>query len=168
METTTIKELAHNVVLYGEAGYDLPNGTTLRLREEPDNDTSLNDWDCYGKVEWLSGYGSRNRPEHFNGMAEIMRTHRENYWWQPPSFDKQSIAQWYSDSEYRNSLRNQVREILDFGFRVLILEVCSGEDAYGNPIVKDYTTIGGVEPLIDDTTTEGYVYDMILELGITQ
>jgi hypothetical protein len=101
-------------------------------------------------------------------MAEIMPTHSDQYWWQPPSFDKWSITQWYSDSEYRNTLRNQVREILDFGFRILILEVCSGEDAYGNPIVQDYATIGGVEPLISDETTEDYVYEMLYELGIAQ
>ncbi len=168
MTTTTTKETAHNVVLYGESGYDLPNGKTIRLREEPDHDTRINDWDCYGKVEHLNGYGSRNRPQHFTGMAEIVRTHSEQYWWQPPCTDKEDVSRWYSDSEYRNTLRNTVREILDFGFQTYVLEICEGEDAYGNPIVQDYTTLGGIEPLVSNETKEDYVYDMMFELGITQ
>ncbi len=59
---------------------------------------------------------------------------------------------------------------MEYGFSVLLLELLSGEDAYGRPIVMDVASLGGIEPfpsgddlaeivrdLADDLTTEGAI-----------
>lgn len=156
MNNEQIKELVSNKT------FDLPNGLVLNLKEQPDDYTTIEDFvDCYGKVvqrnrHRYSGYGEQ-RPYEFDGKAEVIRTFDCEWWWQPPSdITKEQIA----------TMRSTVREILDWGFKTLVLEVCEGKDAYGKDIVRDYTTLGGIEPLLDDDYTIDIVQDMVQDLDM--
>lgn len=142
---------------------ELPDGMTLRLRDEPDEFCTINEFsDCYGKVVFrdrnrYSGHG-QNRPDDFDGRAEVVRTFSDEFWWQPPS----DVTK-----EHLPTLRNTVREILDWGFKTLVLEICEDTDAYGKSIVRDYTMLGGIEPMLDDKYIMELLVDMVQDLGIT-
>lgn len=61
----------------------LDDGSELRVKMEPDYDTSLeSDGDWFGKVQ-SADYGDK-RPEGFDGNAEKMRARNCAVWWQPP------------------------------------------------------------------------------------
>lgn len=140
----------------------LSDDIIVQWKELPDEDTRINDYDCYGKVEWRKPdpYRRDRRPKGFDGMAEIVWGYNEAYWWQPPA----DLRSGWHNYEHKDHLRNCVREILAFGFYVYKVELCKGEDAYGNPIVVDYATIGGIEPLIDNDDKASYLADLICEL----
>jgi hypothetical protein len=120
----------------------LANGKSLRIRVVPDGDTQINDFDCYGKVEWArinNGEGRNPRPSEFDGNAEIIDVDWPSQcWWQPPVDIKRS-------DEHFGSLRQQVKDLVHYGFVGYVLEELSGEDAYGKPIVSRYSSIWGVE-----------------------
>lgn len=145
---------------------ELDNGYFMRLLEMPDHHTEINDFDCYGKVSWCArnpytGHYSP-RPEGFDGMAEIVRTYNgEGAWWQPPADLRDT---WNEDTPLRNKLRTTVREILDYGFRALVLELLKGRDAYGNHIVVAYSNTNGIEPLMDRADVASVVSDMVYDL----
>lgn len=120
----------------------LPDGRTVRLRIEPDHDTIINDFDCWGKVGWEQydrSMGYHRRPDGFDGNSERMSYgNSDPYWWQPPADGPKR-----GTPEF-DALRREVQELCEFGFVVLILEVLDGDDAYGNGIVVNYTALGGV------------------------
>lgn len=138
---------------------DLDDGRTLRFRQEPDSDTTLNDYDCYGKVSHI-WKGDGDRPSGFDGMAEKLHTGFDEYWWQPP----EDLRKGWHNYEHKDHLRRTVREILSFGFDCYWLEICQGQNAYGDPIVVDYTVTGGHEPLTNDEDTAHTLMDMAYEL----
>lgn len=142
----------------------------LRLRTEPDQWTDLNDFDCYGTfapVERDRYYGgAKERPQGFDGMAEIIRTYSgDGMWWQPPADLKD---EWYKPENAHKwrQMRNTIREILDFGFVVYVLELCHGTDAYDRHIVVDYSTLGGMEPLMDSEYQRDVVRDLVAEIAL--
>ena len=144
----------------------LPNGAFLRAKQIPDENTLINDYeDCYGRIEPVvyskyTGY-SKPRPNGFDGSAEIIRSHHNDpYWWQPP---KDIIR----DRKAMDITRNVLREILDFGMHCWVLEMCNGSDAYGNPIVHDYQSICGLEPLMSHEDTVLILKDLAHELLYT-
>jgi hypothetical protein len=140
----------------------LSDDIIIQWAELPDEYTSFNDYDCYGKVEWRKPdyYGRHRRPEGFDGMAEIVWGYNEAYWWQPPA----DLRSGWHNYEHKNHLRNCVREILAFGFYLYKVELCQGEDAYGRPIVVDFATLGGIEPLLKDDVKSEYLADLVAEL----
>ena len=130
----------------------LEDGRVLRLKIECDQDTSINDFDCYGKVEWtrINDFGSV-RPANFSGRARIIDTDYPcNLWWEP----------------YEELTEVQIREekprvlyLVRYGFKGVILELCHGNDYYGKLIVIGCASLWGI-----DSLDNGYIHDVVSEL----
>ena len=100
---------------------ELADGRGLRLSIGPDCWTSLDDFpDCYGLIEWARrnhNYGGWVRPGGFDGNAEVMSYgNSDAYWWQPPADVKRGTEEF-------EKLRLVVRELVEFGFIVVALEL---------------------------------------------
>lgn len=144
----------------------LPDGLRLSLTEnEYNSDTTINDFDCYGKVEWVrpNEYnGRQNRPDGFDGRAEKINTQRDTYWWQPPA----DIPGWYTDPTVRQSLRRTVTDILKWGFTSYTLRAerqcpcCDKWDEVG----ADYA--GGYEPFMDTDDIADVIQSMAYEIEL--
>ena len=157
MEITREQALA----LANDETVKLSNGMTLRFRRTPDHDTTLNEFDCYGKTEWVPA-GDRSRPAGFDGMAEKIWSYNDWCWWQPPA----DLRSGWHNYEHKNSLRTTVRNIVSFGFDIYWLELCHGTNAYGDPIVVEYTVMGGNEPLQSDDDVADTLIDMAADIEI--
>lgn len=151
-----LMELAAEMVAHREQPVTV-DGETWRLRIDGDCDTSINDFDCYGKIETVRSYDGRStRPAAFDGKARILdRTWGWHTWWQPPS----DLTTDQIDEQFKF-----VEMIYREGFYLLIVEHINGTDAYGEPIVVDYTTLGAIDPDHDDSDLVEYVVDMIYQL----
>lgn len=158
MEIT--KEQIEDLVALGEI--EINDDYIMRFREGHDDYTTIKDFDCYGKISWISR--DRTRPEGFDGMAEIVSCYRDSYWWQPP----EDLRQGWDTFEHKDSLRRTVRDILDYGFMIYVVEICSDRDAYGNLIVVDYASMGGIEPLQSDADKVEIVSDIVNDLLASQ
>ena len=123
------------------------DGVLWRLRIETDEDTSINDEDTYGKVEYV--VCDRNtgrplpRPKGFTGRARKLTTYRgDAFWWEPPYWEGQD---W--DAETWCKETQHVRDLMTWGFKVAILERCQGKDAYRRPIVTHFHALAGVDTI---------------------
>lgn len=144
---------------------ELPDGRILRLVIESDDMDPFAEYgaDCYGRIEWaddprLRGeYGYSVRPDGMDGNAERLHTGRDAYWWQPPADGPKR-----GTDEFEMA-RQLVRDLLEYGMSVAIVEVCQGEDAYGRPIVVGSSALGGIEPAsaIDPAILRDVVEDAI-------
>lgn len=152
----------------------LPDGRVLRLTEEPDCDTRISDFECYGSVEMChtdrdTGQ-TAERPKGFDGMAEkIWDVYGTAYWWQPtPRLWGIEPADWYANDAMRRASRQEVIDLLSFGFKVITLELCEGTDFYGRPIVIAAQSISGVECMADAghlaCIAQDLAYEMELEV----
>ena len=145
------------LTLVREGVHTLPDGRTLRLIEETDTDTSVNDFECYGRVEHVASPYDHNglratRPKGFDGTAEkIITSHGDIYWWQP-TLELWGItpAQWHSDAALRRANRLSVRDVLDHGFRLYTVEAYTTCPCCNGERLTDYNAVGGVEPMLDD------------------
>ena len=145
--------------------YELPDGRTLRLRFEPDDINPFDDNpDFYGLIAWTERHrdyvGDAQRPEGFNGAARKLWAGGDRFWWQPP---KDVIEQGPDAVE---SMASQVKELAEYGYCCLILEVLYGEDAYHRPIVVAATSLGGIEPFPDNDYVREVVQEQLAELGL--
>lgn len=139
---------------------DLGDGHFLRVKIGYDPYTDINDFDFYGQVGWgdKNIWGRDQRPKGFDGNAEKIPVMHGMIWWQPPADIKRGTTV-YKD------LRDLVSDLASFGFKTVTLEYGHGADAYGNLIVRDYATVGGV----DDTSPEclaDILNDLVSELTI--
>ena len=138
---------------------DLPDGRSLRLRIEPDQDASVNDSDCYGRIEWShvgphNYTGRANRPDDFTGAAHILdRDHGSVLWWQP----------WEGATEEQaRDFLPTLRELVEYGFKLVGLELRETvTDSLGSEhtVVLDTAWLGGV----DDTGSD-YLQEIIGEM----
>lgn len=137
---------------------DIGGGRSLRLRLEVDEGYSINDYDSDGKVAWgrKGQYDDREqRPEGFDGSAEKLGIydHGVSLWWQPMKglSIKRGTPEWRAE-------RSRIRDLAEYGFKVVILELLEGEDAYGRPIVIKSEATGGCDSvypeLLDDLASE--------------
>lgn len=166
MTMTTTEDLALELVdqIDGKpvAGAD---GFGYRLCSEPDDlgvaDVGTDWYGALAEVDWRSAdYPHRPRPDGFDGNAEILRLSYGNYWWQPPP-DVPRDKGWDSLSV----LRRNLIDLLEYGYRVLILERLDGTDAYGRPVVVGYASIGGIEPFADRDWLADLAADLLAELN---
>ena len=139
---------------------------TLRLRVEPD-EIGFDTWsdDCYGRVEYVDDRPRHYvgqypaRPDGFDGNAEKIHVRDGAYWWQPP-------ADIVRGTDVFTRQRRLVRDLLDYGFSSVGLELLKGTDAYGRPIVTNAAWLGGVEPNADADYLAEVVRDLASELGL--
>lgn len=164
----TNDELAHLLADLGDDGdtVELPDGRTLRLRIEPDQDQRMPDGDWFGAIEFVKsprrdsiaadyGYPHSARPAGFDGAAEILRCNNcDPVWWQPPEDARK-------DRHLRDSMRSTLVNVLEYGYCGLVLELCDGRDAYGRPIVVNMASLWGIEPFPD----AGYVAEVVADLA---
>ena len=139
---------------------DIGGGYLLRFRMEPDDATSVNDFDDYGKVHHCYRDNDSRRPEGFDGMSEKISTPYDTYWWQPP----EDLRSGWHNYEHKRHLRNALLDVLTFGFSVYIVELCHEADAYGRPIVVDYNSCGGYEPLMSDDDIAGELVNIVWDM----
>lgn len=161
MEITQTQAL--ELATYGTV--DIGDGFSLRFREEPDDCTTINDDDYLGKVAPI---GRRDylpsRPEGFDGMAEKVHTQYDSFWWQPPD----DLRKGWLGNPLRGKLRQLVKDILEYGYQVFIVELCHGTDAYGKPIVVEFGCLGGIEPFMSDDDKACYLKDIVWEMNVRQ
>ncbi len=144
--------------------WDIEGHPGFRARFTPDYDTSINDFDYYGKVSEYFDYwrGHRQpRPDGFDGSARKIQVDRSGYvWWQPPK-DGPKV-----DTEEFKELALLVERILIdgygdgdgygmFGYQTLWVEKLDDE---GN--VVDSNNLGGVDPVESDSE---YIKAMVEE-----
>lgn len=129
--------------LYDDGDTAVVDGHTIRLRFEPDMDVSINDYDCYGRVD----YGTRDpysgdfrAPADFDPeRTERLTILNDLVWWErPEDFDA-------LPADSQSDFRWHVSHLVSFGFTVVVLERLDGTDYYGRPVVVDATALGGVD-----------------------
>jgi hypothetical protein len=137
----------------------LDDGRVLKLKIEVDQDTSINDFDFYGTVErychrYVYGEGRSPRPENFTGNAEKIQVSRGEWiWWEPPTDVKRT------DPNFK-ALHDNVRDILEYGFNGVILQLCEGKDYYGKLVVVNDASLWGI-----DSLDNGYIHEVVRELA---
>lgn len=143
-------------VIDGRRHFCIDGGYSLIPVRKPDDCISINDYDCYGKVEWV--YCRSQRPAGFDGSAEIIDRERgQVLWWQP-----------YREGRkiYNTSDRLMVKDIVEHGFWCYGIKVYGpAESALGTvtaELCSEY--IGGYEPFADHVE----VLSQVLEALITQ
>lgn len=139
--------------------FELPDGASLVLRIEPDQCADISDFaDCYGRVaecslnEW--GEQTSRRPADFDGNAEKMDVRDGRVWWQPPADVKRG-------TDTFRQVRSAMRDLVDYGLSVAVVEYRKGTDAYGRPIVLGVDALGGLEPFAGMGDMGDYLGNMI-------
>lgn len=141
------------------AKYTDTNGRKWRLTVEPDEFDGV-DSDNYGMVAHADDRGRQGqRPAGFDGNAEKLHVGRshDGYWWQPPADVKRG-------TEMFTKFRRTLMDILEFGYQCIVLESGTQTDAYGRMVVDAYTTIGMVEPFVDEEYGQEIVGDLVREI----
>lgn len=132
--------------------------------------TTLDDFDCYGKVEHTD-WRQVERPRGFDGNAVKIQAQREQYWWQPPLFDKADRRRWAEDDEWRRSMTSHVRDVLEYGFSVVSVEYegfckcCKQRDVIG------FEACGGIDPVVDQEGARHFadiVEDLLANAGLPE
>lgn len=136
----------------------LDDGRMLRLRIEVDQDFSINDYDGDGKTEQHAHSYSEDRPQRpagFTGNAEKIQVDRGYWmWWEPPADGpKRGTPEFIAE-------RARVRDLLECGFKGVVLELCVGIDAYGRPIVVGSESLWAI-----DSLDNGYLAEVVSELA---
>lgn len=100
--------------------------------------------------------GREIRPAGFTGNAEKLHYGQRAYypiWWEPPKDIKRS------DPTF-SKFRQIVQDLLDFGYKGVILEVLEGKDAYRRDIVTKSASLWGI-----DSLENGYLLEVVAELA---
>lgn len=144
---------------------DLGDGRAVRLRVEIDQDSNLFDDEFYGKFAFVTSryndYGHDSRPDGFTGNAEILRGRGDPIWWEPPSglTVKRGTREW-------SNYRQEIMELLEYGFIGLVAELLVGKDHYGKGIVRDSASLWGIESMADDDYKREIAGELLSELGV--
>ena len=154
---------------------DLAGGEQmLRLRILPDCDHNIVDeagpgvW-C-GLLEWDTAdrygcYPYGRRPDGFDGLARVIdRDHGRRLWWQPPASDIIGPVPW--DAETMRTEEARIRDLYNYGFVGIVLELCEGADHYGRAIVKDAASLWGVEWDVSGPYLAEIVAELCGEMGV--
>lgn len=137
---------------------------TLRLHVEPDNETSINDYDCYGTISQGYDYwheAKSERPAGFDGAARKMQIERGTWvWWQPPADIK-------PESESVADLFRLVRNLIECGFTavgVSLHETVTDSLGHDHEVQVDVAWLGGIDTTDDPAYLRSVVADLLLEL----
>jgi hypothetical protein len=147
---------------------ELDDGTAVRIffSQKLDEDTRLNDYECYGETSkyaysYLRGESRTPRPDHFTGAARKIEVDRGYWmWWQPPADYNQL------DAEVQRRLYNLVVDLLRGGFTILFVEVEYRCSCCGTWADLASFSLGGIEVVNDDIKGE-VLYDALGEANIT-
>lgn len=153
---------------YGaDASVTLDDGRSLRARVVPDDCDAfaeINGSEAWGRVAWVqtdrcTGH-DRPRPDGFDGDAMKLQTMRgDRFWWQP-LLDVWGTPREQWTAEVRRQEADKIEELVTFGFKVVILELCDADrDAYGRAIVREVATLCGI-----DSLENGYLRTVLAEL----
>lgn len=166
MDIMTIAE-----ALVRDNEYVLPDGRVLRFTDEQDTDTSLNDFECWGRVEYVASPWDSNgqraeRPTGFDGRAEkIVTAYGDTYWWQPTlELWGVDAAEWHANADLRRRNRREVTDILTYGFRLFTVEVFRPCAECGTEKLEDWDATGGMEAFMDDAEKACAVDDLLFRL----
>lgn len=145
-------DMPDRFVLREGAREDWAGRVTVTVALDQDHDTTLDDYDLYGKIEWIDRYrGAPQRPDGFDGAARILWPQSDRYWWQPPEYLK-------GDPDIIEAVAEQVQDIVNHGFTMMsvTLEVEGREEhaAY----------LGGLEPFTDEEYLTEVARDLVREI----
>ena len=142
-------EIAQNLVV--SETHELGDNEILRVTVQ-DEACHYADWvDCYGAIEFVRrGSRSNQRPAGFDGAARKLWSGSDCFWWQPPS-------EIVNDPDALKITQRAVQNLVDNGIQMVTIEYCSGQDAYGRPIVSDFATLGAVEWYGGDAEYRTYI-----------
>lgn len=157
MDTSTIDQAAIVAALtdHGDT-FELPDGRTLRLKVEHDPYTSIMDeqgegvW-C-GRLEWddsrtENAYGYRMRPDGFTGRAEVISRDRDaRLWWEVPG----DIV---IGSDHHRTFRQTILELLEYGYKMVTVELCEECD-HGGEHVVNFDTVGGCDSVYPELVAD--------------
>lgn len=134
-------------------------GYRLRLQQQADDGASINDFDCYGRVEWT--HRRRSRPDSFDGSAEIIaRDSRGSLLWWLPYRDGRRVHNDQQD-------RLLVLDLISHGFQSIGL-VLEGPalDASGRAhlVTLAEAWIGGVEPFPSQAGLTLLIRDLLYDV----
>jgi hypothetical protein len=82
-------------------------------------------------------------------------SHGDSYWWEPPSGDYALATEADVDK-----FASHVRDLVEYGFYGVVLELCDQLDVYGHPIVVDVASLWGIDSLED-----GYLASVVSDLA---
>jgi hypothetical protein len=146
---------------------ELPDGGSVRLVILDDDCWQWQDYaeELYGKVCHVDDvrrnntWGREQRPLWADGAARKINAGRECYWWQPADDIK-------ADPELIRKTVKVVRDLLEFGWQHVIVEILDADtDAYGDPIVRETDSMGGVEwATLTDDDRAGLVADILVNM----
>lgn len=130
--------------------FELTDGRKLRLHIEPDWDTDINDYDCYGKIEWSdNNHHGSVRPDGFTGRAVVMdRNAHQTLWWE--AYEE------LTEEEVRET-EPFVRRLIEEGFcqvGLVLIEVL--HDSLGKTHEVEVSTawMGGVDEFCSNVVGE--------------
>jgi hypothetical protein len=157
--TATLTKLDLSSLTDDGDALELEDGRVLRLKIEVDQDTSISDFpDCYGRLTEErvrnNDLGWPARPSDMTGNAEkIWYGNDGPWWWEPPVDVKRT------DPVFK-SLRDNVRELLAFGFKGVTLELLSTCDGCHRSQVDSSASLWGI-----DSLDNGYIHEVVSELA---
>lgn len=141
------------------------DGRIFRLRIEPDECSQGfpdEHGEVYGRFAWVNtsrycDHEHDERPDGFTGNAEILCTRGgDPIWWEPYDIDRRS--------EHFREYRQNVLDILEYGWLLIGLEELGPEDFYGRPAVLNAAWLSGVEPFMNADYVQMIVSDLYAEL----
>jgi hypothetical protein len=143
----------------------MPDGRSLRLRVELDDWAQPGDDDFHGSFAPVdhrtNAYGYSRRPDGFDGNSEKLWVGRsDEVWWQPPkNGPKRGTPEF-------DVFRRNVRDLMEFGYQVMTVELVDGADCYGRGTVLAAESLCGIEPYADAGYRREIVAELAAELGI--
>jgi len=155
--------------------YEVDARLTLVLHIEYDPDTSINDYDCYGRTEryshrYYNGEQRTPRPDDMDGSARKIEVDRGDWMWWQPSDDMKSAKAWGGPpDEYPAALRAHIdlaTDLLRGGFKMVGLELRERvTDSWGHThtVTVDQQWLGGIDSL-DNGYIRTIISDLLVEL----
>jgi hypothetical protein len=153
---TELAELAKHLLFGDRLTIDNPDGSRWIVKRDIDLFTSADEYpDVYGKcapVERCPDYHrDKTRPAGFTGAArKVWMERSDQYWWEP-AFAGQ---QW-----------DEVQHQWEYGFETVTVEFADGTDAYGAPIVRAWSGVGGIEWDTDATYLAEILAELVAEVS---